>query len=412
MDYLHALNTIARPIRAADFPRSLQPLHQLLAVLNYPQKACPAVVVAGSVGKGTIAHQVASLLNSSQSVVPRVGLYTSPHLHIFRERFAINGTLISQQTFAEAMTTIQTAVARTPHRYSTFELATALALWWFREEKVDIAIMEIGIGGRDDAVNVVPNQLALITPIEREHAVMLGGTLSSIAAHKAGIIQPEGFALSAPQSTEVTAVLQQEAAARHAHLTILPAEELALAAGSNLIERRIIPSFSLPESILPVHLPGRMEQITLNGKTILIDGAHTHRSAQRLRRTIDQRWPEQPIRIIIGILKDKPLTELITTFDHPRFRLVLTQTSGHRALPADQFTQPLHLDSSSLTIDPDMNHALLTAVESAEEVIIATGSLRTAAVAREVYGLLTPDEYIESQQTRAIFEGSNYLARL
>ena len=215
MDYSDALKIIAQPIRATNLPHTLDHLKRLLAALDNPEKTYPCVVVAGSVGKGSTCHQIAALMNDQL----KVGLYTSPHLHSFRERFAINRHLISQMEFIATVEIVQKAAADLDTHYSTFELATALALYWFRQQAVDIAVLEIGIGGRYDAVNAVSNALAVITPIEREHAAMLGGTLAAIASHKAGIIQPYGFAIAAPQVAEVEAVLRHEAASQHAAIT-------------------------------------------------------------------------------------------------------------------------------------------------------------------------------------------------
>src|SRR5689334_5237867 len=144
MDYADALRLIAQPIRAADLPHTLDHMKRLLAALGNPQQAYPCVVAAGSVGKGTTCHQIAALMNEHH----KVGLYTSPHLHSFRERFAINGRLILQAEFIEHMEIVQQAADKLDTHYSTFELATALALCWFRQQAVDIAVLEIGIGGR------------------------------------------------------------------------------------------------------------------------------------------------------------------------------------------------------------------------------------------------------------------------
>jgi folylpolyglutamate synthase/dihydrofolate synthase len=121
-------------------------MRRLLDALSHPEQAYPAVVVAGSVGKGTTCHQIASLMNTHL----KVGLYTSPHLHIFRERFVINGQMIAQAELIEGVQAVQQAAANLDTHYSTFEQATALAVWWFRQQAVDIAVLEIGIGGRCD----------------------------------------------------------------------------------------------------------------------------------------------------------------------------------------------------------------------------------------------------------------------
>ncbi len=408
MDYFDALNFIAQPIRANELPHSLDHMRRFLDVLDNPEKYYPCVVVAGSVGKGTTCHQIASLMNNHL----KVGLYTSPHLHSFRERFVINGQMISQLELITGVKVIQQAVEKLDTHYSTFELATALALWWFNQQAVDIGVLEIGIGGRYDAINTVANALAVITPIEREHAGMLGGTLESIASHKAGIIQPKGYVISAPQVTEVEFVLRQEATGKQATLTVEPIDTLAVSACTNLMQRSIIPAFGLPDISPPVHLAGRMEKIRLQYKTLLIDGAHTPNSARRLRLAIESIQPKLPVSLIIGMLRDKSVHNYLAEFDQPNFHVTLTQTSSHRAFTADEIQQIANLQQAQVTIQQDLQTAIDEALQASETLIVITGSLRMAALSREILGLLNADERQEASNTRAIFEGRDYLSKL
>ncbi len=409
MDYSDALKLIAQPIRSANLPHTLDHMKRLLAALNNPEKTFPCIVAAGSVGKGTTCHQIAALMNDHL----KVGLYISPHIHNFRERFSINGHHISQEEFAAGVEIVQQAADRLDTHYSTFELATALALYWFRQQAVDIAVLEIGIGGRYDAVNAVSNVLALITPIEREHAAMLGGTLSAIAAHKAGIIQTHGDAIAAPQIPDVEKVLRHEAQAQQAAITFEPIDTLAVAACANLMQRHIIPTFLLPQSSPSVYLPGRMEQIERQGKKLLIDGAHTPGSAGRLRAAIEQLTSEHPVHLVIGMLRDKSAHEFLSEFDAPRYHITLTQASGsHRALTTNEIQHMADLHSAQVTTQPDLHAAVSGALESSDSLIVITGSLRIVAAAREMLGLLRTDDLEEAHLTKAIFEGKDYLTKL
>ncbi|MBA3871573.1 MAG: hypothetical protein H0X30_20700 [Anaerolineae bacterium] len=408
MDYSGALKIISQPIRATELPHTLDPMKRLLAAVDNPERAYPCMVVAGSVGKGTTCHQIASLMNDHV----KVGLYTSPHLHSFRERFSINGKHISQTEFITGVEIVQEAAVQLDTHYSTFELATALALYWFRQQKVDIAVLEIGIGGRYDAVNAVTNTLAVITPIEREHAAMLGGTLTSIATHKAGIIQPHGYAIAAPQVPEVETVLRHEAISQQANLSFEPIESLAVAACANLMQRHIIADYLLPLMSPPVHLAGRMEQIEQDDKTLLIDGAHTPTSARHLRAAIYQIAPASSVSLIIGMLRDKSVQDFLAEFDSPNFYITLTQTSNHRALTTDEIQQTAALEHASISIQPDLQTAIHNAIQDTNPLIVITGSLRVAALAREMLGQLDEDELEEAHITRAIFEGKNYLSKL
>jgi dihydrofolate synthase / folylpolyglutamate synthase len=403
--YLHALSRLIQPIRSTDFPRPLEPMRRLLAALDHPEQAFASIVVAGSVGKGTACIQLASALRQSGL---KVGLYTGPHLHSFRERFMVDGTPMTYDSFIRGATAVQQAEQNLSDTYSTFERATALALWWFREQGVQHAVLEIGIGGRLDAVNAVPNRLAVLMPIEMEHAAMLGGSLASIASHKAGIIQPNGLALSVEQVPEVAAVIRAEAQTKQATLQIVPGNDLVKTA----LEYVGVP-FSASNSPLPIHLPSRLEVIERGNQSIVIDGAHTARSAERLRTFVDERFGNSaPIRVIAGILRDKSPSVVLSPFDDPRFRIILTTAPGHRAIPATELQSSANLSQASVEVIPLLESALTSLASALEPVQIVMGSLRMAAVARESLGLLSAEELAEAQATRDLFEGGSYLERL
>jgi len=403
--YLKALSSLIQPIRATDFPRPLEPMRRLLAALDHTEQAFDSIVVAGSVGKGTACLQLASALHQSGL---KVGLYTGPHLHTFRERFMVDSTAIPYDSFIRGVTAVQQAEQHLPDTYSTFERATALALWWFREQGVQHAVLEIGIGGRLDAVNAVPNRLAVLMPIEMEHAAMLGGSLTSIASHKAGIIQPNGLALSVEQVAEVATVIRAEAQAKQASLKFVPANDLVKTA----LEYVGVP-FSASNSASPVHLPGRLEVIEQGSQSIVIDGAHTARSAERLRSFVDERFGNSAsIRVIAGILRDKSPSAVLSPFDDPRFRIILTTAPGHRAIPADELKSSVKLSYASVEAVPPLEAAIASMASAPEPVQMVMGSLRMAAVARESLGLLSAEELAESQATRELFEGEGYMGRL
>ncbi|MBN8590457.1 MAG: hypothetical protein J0M33_01820 [Anaerolineae bacterium] len=403
--YLNALSSLIQPIRTTDFPRPLEPMHRLLAALDHPEQAFDSIVVAGSVGKGTACLRLASALHQSGL---KVGLYTGPHLHSFRERFMVDSTPITYDSFIRGVAAVQQAEQKLSDTYSTFERATALALWWFREQGVQKAVLEIGIGGRLDAVNAVANRLAVLLPIEMEHAAMLGGSLASIASHKAGIIQSNGLALSVEQVPEVATVIRAEAQAKQASLQFVPVNDLVKTA-----LEYVGVTFSVSNSRLPVQLPGRLEVIERGSQSIVIDGAHTARSAERLRAFVDERFGNSvPIRVIAGILRDKSPSAVLSPLDDPRFRIILTTAPGHRAVPAEKLQSSANLSHASVEAIPSLESALASIASAPEAVQMVMGSLRMAAVARESLGLLSPEELAEAQATRALFEGESYMGRL
>jgi dihydrofolate synthase/folylpolyglutamate synthase len=252
----------------------------------------------------------------------------------------------------------------------------------------------------------------VITPIEREHAAMLGGTIQSIASHKAGIIQQNGYAVTTPQVPVVEAVLRREAASQQASIDFVPISTLALSACTHLMRRGIIPTFELPVTSPAVHLPGRMEQFSREGKTLIIDGAHTLNSAGRLRATIEHIAALSPVHLIIGMLRDKSVQAFLAEFDDPRFHITLTQTSSHRALTPDEIQQTISVHQALVTIQEDLQTAVQDALQTSDALIVITGSLRMAALSREILGLLDAAELQEAQATRAIFEGQDYLSKL
>ena len=186
----------------------LENIRVLLGRLGSPERQFASVHVAGTNGKGSTAAALAEILQSSGC---RVGLYTSPHLHSFTERIQVNRQAISEASVARLTEQLRDLVADLPVTF--FEMTTALALEYFRQDRVDIAILETGLGGRLDATNAVTPEVSVITPISRDHEAYLGGNLEAIAAEKGGIIKPGIPVFVARQEPEVLAVLKQQALA-------------------------------------------------------------------------------------------------------------------------------------------------------------------------------------------------------
>ncbi len=419
--YLEALNQICQPVRRRDYPVTLRPMRVLLAAMGHPQTGLKAVVVAGSSGKGTTCYQISHLFRASGL---NVGLYTSPHLHSFRERFVYNDQIISEADFVAGTKAVTAAAADLPHHYSTFEQATALALWWYAQQQPDIVVLEIGLGGRWDAVNVVDNVLAVFTWIETEHAAMLGGTLKTVAWHKAGIIQSGGHAVTVKQHTDVYMALQSEARSKHAQLHLtggcnLPHENaeslLALAAWQNLLERDIIPrrAFAHGLEVDVPRLPGRLEKITLKDRQLLIDGGHTPAAARYLRSEISRLSSiSQSVRLIVGLLSDKDAAAYLEVFDLPNYHIVLTRPPSYRATEPDAILGQMQFRYASAQVVTRLNDAFEQVHTAEEKLVAVAGSLRMAAAAREAFGLLPAADLKEARATRLVFDSPAYLAKL
>ncbi len=362
--YFDALSQIIQPIRAAAYPRPLDKLRTLLNALDNPQTRFASTVVAGSVGKTTVCHALAA----EQADQGRIALYTSPHLHSFRERLIIHGAMITMEAFAETWTRVHRAGRRIGEtEFSTFEWTTALAFAYFADMRIEHAILEIGLGGRFDAVNLAPHSAAYIAPIELEHAAMLGGTLERIAWHKAGVIRRGEVVFVAPQPAEVMAVIEREAEVQ----------------GAALQPWRDLPAVSVP---------GRLESAP-NG--VLIDGAHTPNGFRRLLAHL----PDEA-RIVVGMLRDKQIAGSLAALDRAGFHLILTTAPGSRGLPAaDLAAYPFR--AASVEVVP----ALDAALDAQPNAV--TGSLRMAAAARERYGMVSAALSAEAAQTRALIDAKS-----
>ena len=397
--YQTALQRIVRPIAAGDLPATLLPMQRLLNALGHPEVDGLRITVAGSVGKGTTALALTRALAGTGR---RVGLYTSPHMHSFRERICIDGELISQEDFAQAAERVLDAAQAIGLSLSTFEAATAAALCTFAAARPDVQVCEIGLGGRFDAVNAAPHALAVITPIEMEHAAMLGGTLQSIAWHKAGILRPGGLALSLPQQPAVADVLQAQARALGGAVQfVADVEHLTQAVLRHLALQAVGPDRS---ARWQTALPGRLERLDRGGQPVLIDGAHTPLGAARLARALSALG--SPVGVALAFLQDKRIHDCLNALDLPGAHLIVGSLEGPRALPAQHATAGWAPQHASLQLAPDFAQALALALACPAAAV--GGSLRAAALAREALGLLSPALLQEARWTRALFSGPGY----
>lgn len=185
IDYLYRQAPMFQQHGAKAYKSGLENTVALDAVFNHPHRAYKTIHVAGTNGKGSTSHLLASVL---QCAGYKVGLYTSPHLRDFRERIRVNGTMISEQAVVAFVEAHQTLVEEL--QPSFFEITTALAFRYFAQQQVDVAVIEVGLGGRLDCTNIIAPELAIITNISLDHTDLLGDTLEKIAAEKAGIIKP------------------------------------------------------------------------------------------------------------------------------------------------------------------------------------------------------------------------------
>jgi len=207
LDYIYSFTDYEKrsDYRYAPEHFDLGRMERLTALLDNPQQRFEAIHIAGTKGKGSTAAMIASILRAAGY---KTGLYTSPHLHTFRERIQLDGQLISEEAVADLIERLQPQI-RQIDDLTTFEIMTALAFLYFAEEEVDLAVLEVGMGGRLDATNIVTPLVAVITSLSYDHTPYLGSTLPLIAREKAGIIKDGAVVVSAPQSQEAMAVIEE-----------------------------------------------------------------------------------------------------------------------------------------------------------------------------------------------------------
>jgi dihydrofolate synthase/folylpolyglutamate synthase len=207
LDYIYSFTDYEKKsaYRYAPEHFDLGRMKRLTALLDNPQQRFKAIHIAGTKGKGSTAAMIASILRAAGY---KTGLYTSPHLHTFRERIQLDGQLISEEAVADLIERLQPLVSQIED-LTTFEIMTALAFLYFAEEGVDLAVLEVGMGGRLDATNIVTPLVAVITSLSYDHTLYLGSTLPLIAREKAGIIKDGAVVISAPQLPEAMAVIEE-----------------------------------------------------------------------------------------------------------------------------------------------------------------------------------------------------------
>ena len=214
LDYMFSQLPMYHRIGAAAYKADIQPTIDMMAALGNPERKFRSIHVAGTNGKGSVSHFLASIL---QEAGYKVGLYTSPHLVDFRERIRINGKMIPQEVVVDFVDHNREMIDR--YKLSFFEMTVGMAFDYFAKEKVDIAVIEVGMGGRLDSTNVITPLLSVVTNIGLDHTQFLGDTLEKIAVEKAGIIKEGVPVVIGETQTETTPVFIDTAAAHHAPIT-------------------------------------------------------------------------------------------------------------------------------------------------------------------------------------------------
>jgi dihydrofolate synthase/folylpolyglutamate synthase len=439
MDYEQALSYLESPARFS--PRlGLDRMQQLLEKLDHPERAFPSVLIGGTSGKGSSAKLIQAVLSRAGF---RTGFLSKPHLQDYRERVTVDGRWIDKpdltRIVAEMVPAAQQIAQGSLGHPTFFEMGATLAFHYFAERRVDVAVVEVGLGGRLDATNVLQPILCGITPVGFDHTEILGNTLAQIATEKAGILKPGVPAVLAPQPEEALAVIRQTACQRGVPLysseiwslepetsewlgqtfslrkvppppgiVDLPLAEgfvypqLALSLvgahqGSNaafaltvlwLLQER---GFAWEERQLrdawrTLFWPGRMEILSRH-PLLVIDGAHNPEKARALAEAVralgqDRRWV-----LVLGASREKDLRGVLQPFLSLNPTLIATQAQSERARPAEEVLAV----GRSLGLEGEQALRVSTAVERAQVLagpdglVLVTGSMYVAGEARDLF---------------------------
>ena len=444
-------DAIARLLSLVDHERSapapprqkriydLRSIERLLARMGHPQRRPGIIHIAGTKGKGSTAAMVESILRAAGY---STGFYSSPHLHSFCERIRRDGRPVSPERFARLVATVwphHLANAADPDAgpATLFEYLTAMAFRCFAADETEVSIIEVGLGGRLDATNVVTPAVSVITPVSLDHTAILGDTIGEIAADKAGIIKPGVPVVVAPQFPDAAAPIRDAAISRSAPvLWVDTAASRAIAgqsaAGQQLAIRspRDTYQFHLPllgefqavnaatavlavealagagypadrEAIIAglesVAWPGRLE-VLCRRPAIVADGAHNDHSVATLLSTLPSCLPHRRLTVVAGFSRDKQVGAMVALLAGAAHRVIATRSRHPRSLPPAEIADAFRaqgFDDAALQIADRVGDAITAATATAADgdLTLVTGSLFVAAEAREAILGIAPETY-------------------
>jgi dihydrofolate synthase/folylpolyglutamate synthase len=400
-DSVRFLYSLGNEIKTAKL--GLERIRRVLEALGNPQRACRVVHVAGTNGKGSTCAMIEAGLRAAGI---RTGLFTSPHLIEPTERIQIDGIPVSPEEFQRAFSVVhQTAESLDLDCHPTyFETVTAMGFWLFRERKVETAVVEVGLGGRLDATNVVEPALTVITPIDFDHEMYLGHTLEAIAGEKAGILKAGVPAIFGRQRPEAARVLEARAAELHVdvrHLEDFTVRHLEMdargsrfsgivcpLAGEHQVDNAITAALALetlgvdPRGIRETRWPGRLEHVAPNPDTIL-DGAHNPAGARAVARYLDRFYRDRKLHLIFGAMRDKSVEEIASILFPYANDLILTAPDNPRALRPEMLQELAGRGEITSNVAEAIDCARSRA--GADDAILITGSLFLVGEARAFF---------------------------
>jgi dihydrofolate synthase/folylpolyglutamate synthase len=425
LDYISGYTDYEKvPLPHALGSYDLRRVEELLARLGNPHLKGRSIHIAGTNGKGSTAAMISSVLASSGY---GTGLYTSPHLSTIRERFWVDGRLISQAEFARITTRLRPEVERVNLKASygeltTFELLTVLAFIYFEMKNVDFQVLEVGMGGKFDATNVIRPEVCVITSISLDHTEVLGDSLATIAAEKAGIIKPGSVVVLAPQLDEVVPVIQEACRRQQTELVMVSRDitwhSLGFDGKQHLLEvagRRdsyrirlplpgdyqienaasavaslevlkekgfTISQDSIVKGLSQVSWPGRF-QVLGQRPLLVVDGAHNPDAAHKLGLSLSQYFEFKHSILVMGASGDKNVSGVVLELA-PLFDEVIVTRSGHpRAMETARLKTIFQGHGIEAQVTETLPEALSLAMgrAGAQDLICVSGSLFVVAEA-------------------------------
>ena len=424
LDYLYSYvdYSLKHSSELAKAEFNLDRMFALMEELGNPQSKYSIIHVAGTKGKGSVSALCASAL---QAAGQRTGLYTSPHLLDYVERIQIDGAPISHEQMIELVEEIKPAVARIP-KLTTFEITTAIGLLAFAKHDVDAAVIEVGLGGRLDATNIVMPNVSVITSLSYDHMAVLGNTLAKIAGEKAGIIKPGVPVVSAPQVEEALDVLERVANERgcpfflvgrdvkferltssldgqslqitddgpmtmvhdpvplHLQLPLLGKHQIQNAATAYLA-LRVSGIQSDDEAIQrgfsQVKWRARFE-VARRDPPVIFDSAHNQDSFAKLRETLDEHFPGKPVYLVFGASEDKNIPGMFAEMKPKIRKLIATRADHPRALEPQtilELADQAGLESEAVSPVEEAFRRALELSEKDGSIVLSAGSMFVTA---------------------------------
>jgi dihydrofolate synthase/folylpolyglutamate synthase len=420
LDYLYSFvdYSLKHSSELAKAEFNLDRMFALMEELGDPQAKYPIIHVAGTKGKGSVSALCASAL---QAAGYRTGLYTSPHLLDYVERIQVDGEPISHEQMIDLVEEVKPAVAKIP-KLTTFEITTALGLLAFSRNDVNAAVIEVGLGGRLDATNIVTPRVSVITSLSYDHMSVLGDTLAKIAGEKAGIIKESVPVVSAPQAEEALEVLERVAKRMGCPFVLVGRDVKFERLGSSLDGQSLQIMDNLQRSMLSVELPllgehqiqnaatayaalktsgieisdlaiqkgfsevkwpARFEVARLN-PPVIFDSAHNQDSFAKLRETLEEHFPGKQVYLIFGASEDKNIPGMFAEMKPKIRKLIVTRADHPRALEPETIIPLADLIGLQSEAVRPVESAFLRALDLSEKdgsIVLSAGSMFVTAEA-------------------------------